>query len=103
MSDVGDELARLNKETAKILWSELQKFYAQGLVICVAPDMDLIKVAAAFSQDDKRSVETWLEAAMVFHVKDEDAIRWLEQDPVFWAVVVAPWVLVQKIGENAVE
>ena len=97
MSEISEEQARLNRETSKIHWSELQKFFAQGLVIGVKPDMDLIQVATAFSKDNKTEVEGWLEAASVFAVGDEHAVQWVDQDPLFWAVVVAPWVLVQKI------
>ncbi|MFT5691951.1 MAG: hypothetical protein ACI92E_001282 [Oceanicoccus sp.] len=97
MSEISEEVARLNLETSKIQWSELQKFFAQGLVIAVKPGIDLIEVATAFSKDNKAEVEVWLETESVFPVKDEHAVQWLDHDPLFWAVVVAPWVLIQKV------
>lgn len=97
MSEISEEVARLNRETSKIHWSGLEKFFAQGLVIAVKPDMDLIAVATAFSKDNKSEVEAWLGASSVFRVGDEHAVQWQKQDPLFWAVVVAPWVLVQKV------
>ena len=29
------EKAKLNQETSKIAWSELQRYFAQGVVLCV--------------------------------------------------------------------
>ena len=93
-----DELkARLNRETAKIPWAELQRFYAAGSVVAVAAGLDLVAVASQFSRDDKAAVETWIAEGEVSRVSDEQALQWLEQDATLWAVVVAPWVLVQEV------
>lgn len=89
--------ARLNQETAKIDWHELQRFYAGGALIAVAKGVDLIEVACRFSIDDKAQVEQWLSAGQVFKVNDEQAAKWFEQQTTHWAVVVAPWVLVQEV------
>ena len=92
--------ARLNKETSKIAWQELQRFYARGVVIGVMPDMDLLEVACQFAQDNKTMVEPWLEQGKVFKVNDQQASSWLEDNTVHWAVVVAPWVLVQEFHQT---
>lgn len=88
---------KLNRETAKIGWDELQKFYAKGMVVCVAKEMDLIDVACEFSRDNKPVVEPWLQAGCVARATDEQALAWHDGDAVVWAVVVAPWVLVQDV------
>jgi hypothetical protein len=36
---------KVNQETSKIAWSELQRFFAQGLAVNVTPDLDLVEVA----------------------------------------------------------
>ena len=93
-----DELkVKLNKEAAKIKWSELQRFYASGAVIGVKEGMDLIDVASQFSVDNSAAVSAWLADGSVFKVSDEQAGQWHEQESVLWAVVVAPWVLVQGV------
>lgn len=93
-----DELkSKLNKEAAKINWHELQRFYASGAVIGVKESMDLIDVASQFSTDNSEAVSAWLTDGSVFKVSDEQADRWHAQESVLWAVVVAPWVLVQEI------
>lgn len=43
--------AKLNQETAKANWKELQPFFARGQTVYVAPELDLIEVALAFSED----------------------------------------------------
>ena len=48
-----DPRIKFNRETSKIGWHELQKFYAKGMVVCVAEGLDLIDVAVGFFKDDK--------------------------------------------------
>ncbi len=43
------EKAKVNLETAKIPWAELQRCFAAGLAIAVAGDLDLVEVAYQFS------------------------------------------------------
>ena len=101
MSETEDELkARLNRETAKIPWSELQRFYARGEVIAVDKSLDLIHVASQFNLDNKSDVEGWLGQGMVARVNDQQAAQWHQQQAQLWAVVIAPWVLVQEIQEK---
>ena len=43
--------AKLNLETARIPWAELQRFFARGVAVWIAPGLDLVDTAVAFSQD----------------------------------------------------
>lgn len=86
---------RLNQETSRIAWSELQRFFAAGTVVAVAPELDLVDVAAQFSADNRNQVEQWLIAGHIGKVSDQQAKDWLVSDAEVWAVVVRPWVLVQ--------
>lgn len=98
MSNDQEELsAKLNSETAKLSWSELEKHFARGSVIKVEKGMDLIKVAVIISQDDKPALEAMLADGTVSNASTDDAKLWHECSSEFWAVVVAPWVLVQPI------
>jgi|ERR1019366_8510858 hypothetical protein len=89
--------AKINQETARIAWKELQRFFASGAAILVAPDLDLVEVAFQLSEDNKPQVKQWLSAGRVGNVTDEQALAWYEADADVWAVVVSPYVLVQKI------
>jgi hypothetical protein len=88
---------KVNQETSKIAWSELQRFFAQGLAVNVTPDLDLVEVADAFSKDDKVRVEHWMKNQLVHLVTDQQATLWFNNDALMWAVVIKPWVLVQAV------
>ncbi|PWG62565.1 DUF2288 domain-containing protein [Sediminicurvatus halobius] len=87
---------RLNTETGRISWAELERHFARGSVVRVAPNLDLVAVAAAFVRDDRPKVEVWLTSGEVRKATGEDAADWNRRDPALWAVVAAPWVLVQE-------
>lgn len=89
--------ARLNAETGKLSWEELERHYARGVVVKVAIGLDLVEVAAHIVRDDKAAVEAWLASGQVARASAEDARRWRDSNAALWAVVAAPWVVVQEI------
>lgn len=89
-------IARLNSETAKISWIELQKHYASGNVLGVAPSADLIKAAIALNQDNAPQIQIWLRDKSVFEISDQQAMDWFENQTILWALVIPPFVLVQE-------
>lgn len=93
--------AKLVLETARLPWTELQRFYARGQVVNVAPELDLIAVAVAVAEDDKRQVEPWLAQGLFGEVKPAQAQAWFDRQVSLWTVVVAPWVLVQTGGPES--
>lgn len=88
--------AQLNTETAQADWTELQRFFAKGMLIQVSSTLDLVEVAAHIACDDSASVQAWMAAGQVAKLADETAADWHDRSPVLWAVVVAPWILVQE-------
>ena len=88
--------AKLNGETAKVSWAEMQRHHARGVVLRVAGELDLVAVALAMAQDDGAAVGRWMQAGQLGKVSDDQARDWLARDPALWSVVVAPWVLVQE-------
>ena len=84
---------KVNLETSKIAWQELQRFFASGLAVFVDSELDLIEVAHQFSIDNKDQVATWMQNQQEGLVSDAQAVAWLEAD--VWAVVVKQWILVQ--------
>ncbi|WP_372964249.1 DUF2288 domain-containing protein [Marinobacter sp.] len=96
-----DELkAKLNLETSRIHWHELQTYYARGQVVRVEPDLDLLNVAAQLTADNKAQFEQWLASGLVGDVSPDLARAWYDRNAELWAVVVAPWVLVQDRSGN---
>jgi hypothetical protein len=87
--------AKLNQETARATWRELQPFFARGQTVSVAGDLDLIEVAVAFAEDRTARIQQWRGETRLGAVSDEQARCWFEAGQELWTVVVAPWVLVQ--------
>lgn len=94
-----DELtAKINRETAKIRWSELQKFFAQGRALHVTKGQDLVQIAKWMAEDNAEALKPLMSSGKLGQVNDQTATQWLEDDQLVWAVVSAPWVLVQALS-----
>ncbi|AHY42082.1 DUF2288 domain-containing protein [Stutzerimonas decontaminans] len=100
--DASTLYAKLLGETAAITWQELQPFFARGALLQVAGDADLVAVAQAVAEDDQAKVAAWLNAGQLSKMQAEQAQDWQQRDPDLWAVVVAPWVLVQEREQPSV-
>ena len=92
-------LEKLNRETAKINWSELARFFAAGSTLYVDSSQDLLEVACAVAEDEHELFGQWIATGNVSRVTDEQARQWLDQDAVVWASVIRPWVLVQEVEQ----
>jgi len=91
-----DELkAKLNLETSRIHWHELQTYFARGQVVRVSPDLDLLDVAAELAADNKQRFAQWMEEGRVGEVAPDAAQGLYMSNAELLAVVIAPWVLVQ--------
>jgi hypothetical protein len=89
--------AKLNLETAQLAWSELERHFARGDVIKVAVGADLIDAALHVAENNAATVKEWLADGRIARADLADAEDWHARQPMFWAVVVAPWVLVQEV------
>ncbi len=91
--------AKLLGETAPISWQELQPFFARGALLWVESTQDLIAAAQAVAENDQDKVAAWLQSGLLSKLDDARAEDLLARDPQLWAVVVAPWVMVQERAE----
>ncbi|AKU21304.1 MULTISPECIES: DUF2288 domain-containing protein [Telluria group] len=87
---------KVNRETARLPWSELIKHFAAGTVVWVADELDLVDVAVRISHDDKQNIATWMAEGKIAKVNDQQAQTWLETNANLWACVVSPFILVQQ-------
>ncbi|NHZ32555.1 DUF2288 domain-containing protein [Massilia rubra] len=87
--------AKINLETARLPWAELQRHFAQGTVVFVSAELDLVDVAVRISHDDKDSIAAWMGDGKLGKVSDAQAQAWTEADAVLWTSVVHPFILVQ--------
>src|SRR5690554_8159518 len=82
-----DIKAKLNLETSRIHWHELQTYYARGQVVRVAPELDLLDVAAELTADNKAQFEQWMTSGQVGEVAPDLARGWYDRNAELWAVV----------------
>jgi len=78
--------AKVNQETSKIAWKDLQRFFAAGMALTVAEDLDLVEVAFQVSEDNAARIREWMAAGKFGRVSDEQAGVWFERDALLW-----PW------------
>lgn len=93
--------AKLNLETARMHWSEMQRYFASGAALYVSPDLDLVETAFQMSEDNAALIREWMAAGRFGKVTDEQARVWAQTDAIHWVVVVSPWVLVQPVVSEA--
>ena len=98
-SEEQELIARLNSETAKIAWHDLQTHYAAGNVLGVAAKADLIKVAIEFNRDNATQIQQWLADSSLFEISDQQATDWYESNQQLWALVIPPFVVVQQVAK----
>jgi len=89
--------AKLNLETAQLTWPELERHFARGDVIKVAIGMDLVDTALHVAENNAATVQARLADGRIARAELSDTEDWHARQPMFWAVVVAPWVLVQEV------
>lgn len=91
--------AKVNLETAQMPWRDMQRYFASGAALYVAPELDLVEVAFQMSKDNAALIGQWIAASQFGKVTDDQARIWFDADAMLWAVVVSPWVLVQPVAE----
>jgi hypothetical protein len=92
--------AKLNLETARLAWPELERHFARGVVVHVKPGFDLVDAALQVAENNSAAIEAWLADGTLARPDMNDAQRWHAAQQAFWGVVVAPWVLVQETGDS---
>lgn len=83
-------------QTARINWHDLQTYYAHGSVVSVGSELDLVEVAVQLGMDNTDQFQQWIADQQIAPVSDSQALAWYETNQELWAVVAAPWVLVQQ-------
>ena len=86
---------KINSETGRVRWGELERHFAHGAVVWVSEELDLVEVAMRIAHDDKDSITRWMSEGRIAKVSDEQARTWQTADTPLWASVVSPFVLVQ--------
>ncbi|HEY7885269.1 MAG TPA: DUF2288 domain-containing protein [Cellvibrionaceae bacterium] len=87
--------AKINLETAQIHWHELARYFAGGHAVHIAPELDLTEVATHMAADNAAYIKTLMDKNQLAPIDDDTAKQWQQTNPLLWAVVIKPWVLVQ--------
>jgi hypothetical protein len=90
------ERGDLEAEQGRLTWPELARHFARGVVVVVAPELDLLVVADAMARDDRTQFVEWMTSGQVIQALDSHAQHWESTGVVLNAIVVAPWVLVSE-------
>ena len=88
---------KINRETARLYWTDVEPHFASGNVISIDRELDLIVVAKAVADDDALAIKQWMDAKQVIPTNDKQAIEWQQSNAEFWAVVIKPLILIQPI------
>ncbi len=99
-TDVAALRHKLNSETGRIAWPQLQRHFARGVVIHVSPQLDLVEVACHVAMDARDQVAAWMDAGGLGPADARQAADWHARNAEFWAVVTAPWVLIQECRDD---
>ncbi|TNH09638.1 DUF2288 domain-containing protein [Testudinibacter sp. TR-2022] len=91
----------LNQHIAKIHWHELQPHFARGRVLYLAASLDLLEVAQAMLQDNSVYIAGLIEQQKIAPVSEQQALDFYQTNQQLWAVVLAPWVLVQPVADKS--
>ena len=92
------EKAKIVSETAKLQWSELEAFYAQGKLILVCSSLDLVEVAYQLSVDNTDKIRQWIKTGKIMRDFSAQAKKFSADNSSLWCVVIKPWVLVQSFN-----
>ncbi|MGS2716643.1 DUF2288 domain-containing protein [Eionea flava] len=88
---------KINRETARVSWQELEPHFASGNVVSIAKELDLVNVAKAVADDDTVTIKQWMENDQVNPTSDQQALEWQKNNAELWAVVIKPLILVQPV------
>lgn len=83
-------------QTAKVDWSDIERFFAKGQIVKVEPSLDLVDVAMAMIRDRAEQFKAWQVDGGIAPLEAQTARHWASGEATLWAVVTPPWILVQE-------
>ena len=90
---------KLRAEIQDADWTALRQHLQRDAIITIAESLDLTEVAEAVARDDKTRVSEWIGSGLIGKPSQQELTAWeAAMDRKFRFVIVAPYVLVQKIG-----
>jgi hypothetical protein len=88
---------KLEKYTGTVDWKYLAPHYLSGSLFFVDPQLALVEVGLAFSENQTEKVGEWLKAGDLVKIGDLHVEHWQKDGVVFEALVVSPFVLCRPV------
>ncbi len=88
---------KLEKYTGTVDWKYLAPHYLSGSLFFVDPQLALVEVGLAFSENQTEKVREWLKAGDLVKIGDLHAEHWQKGGVEFEALVVSPFVLCRPV------
>ena len=96
--DTSSTAEKLESYTGTVGWSYLRPHWQNGVLYFVDPELKLVDVGAAISENDKARVEGWLKSGDLVKIGDLHAAQWEGKAVQFEALVVSPFVLCRPLA-----
>lgn len=88
---------KLNFETAKISWKEIEPFFAKGTLLQIERGDDLVNVADLIASNKVKEMESLILNKKIAFATPEWVRKNCLPTTELWTVVVAPYVLCQLV------
>lgn len=95
--DVSSVEEKLEKYTGTVDWKYLAPHYLTGSLFFVDPQLTLVEVGQAISQNQTEKVEGWLKCGDMVKIGNLHAEQWQKGGTEFEALVISPFVLCRPI------
>lgn len=94
--DLRQELANM---VGPVQWNWLKPHIARDAVVFVDPQLDLVEVGVALTNDNVQSVQRWIGEQLIIKPTKEQLETWGVSGPKnkLQSLIVQPYVLVQEI------
>lgn len=86
---------KLNLETSTIQWKALEMFFAQGKLLIVPNNADLVNTASIIADNNINELERLINDQLVEFATPVWVKSHCKDDTQLWAVVVSPYVIAQ--------
>ena len=83
---------KFKEEIGQVSWSWLRPHEKRKILFLVVDELDLIEVAVAVAEDDKRQVKSWLDCGSLVQPSLKQVAEWEKNGGLFSGIIVKPFV-----------
>jgi len=98
MSETKDLRDKLELEVGTADWQQLKPHFERGVIVIVENGLDIIDIALQIASNNTEQVQEWITSGAIIKPTLEQMELWELKELSFRSIVVAPFVLIQKIN-----